>query len=272
MFSKWPINLFFHQFWSQNSSRQKFFVEMMGPIRGLDWPASSGSTCGWSYRSLVEMVILRWKGSLNHFVWGCFGKGSPHPPENGGKKNTYQVIFRLGSLSSLQYLFVSFLLDHWLQWDSQNSTLKKKTNQRCKRRRSMLRIPILGVSWINYTPTQKSIRKMSCMMTPFRGHHRLQTLWLGLARWGRPEKRSLGAGWLRRPQGDPKWENSELDVFFEVDLRKVLCENRMKYVNTWIWWYVNVCVFFRKSCYKPKWEIAIYMLFIQGIEPHVCDT
>lgn len=154
----------------------------------------------------------------------------------------------------------------------QNSTLKKKTNQRCKRRRSMLRIPILGVSWINYTPTQKSIRKMSCMMTPFRGHHRLQTLWLGLARWGRPEKRSLGAGWLRRPQGDPKWENSELDVFFEVDLRKVLCENRMKYVNTWIWWYVNVCVFFRKSCYKPKWEIAISMLFIQGIQPHVRDT
>ena len=148
MFSKWPINLFFHQFWSQNSSRQKFFVEMMGPIRGLDWPASSGSTCGWSYRSLVEMVILRWKGSLNHFVWGCFGKGSPHPPENGGKKNHLSGGFSTWIIVQLTVPFCIVFVGSLLQWDSQNSTLKKKNEPTMQKAPFNVKDPYFG-SFLN---------------------------------------------------------------------------------------------------------------------------
>lgn len=94
-----------------------------------------------------------------------------------------------------------------------------------------------------------------------RGHHRLQTLWLGLARWGRMW-RSLGVNGY-----EPKWpvgENCE-SMCFEVDLRNILCENMMKYTYKYIY-ICYVCVF-RKSCYKPKWEIATYTLFLQGIKP-----
>lgn len=218
---------------------QKFFVEMMGPIRGLDWPASPGSTCGWSYRSLVDCKVedhTPLKGSVNHFVWGCFGKGSPHPLETAAKKTPIRWFFDLDhcpAYSTFLYHFVGSLL----QWASQNSTFTK--NQRCKRRRSMWRIPILGGSWITPFPPQKSILSKDvwnhdtppgsrCFQKPeaITDCKRFGLVWRGGVSlvdeaWGGP---MVTAG-----PSDPRWD-LWVGCFFEVDLRSVLCENMMKYM------------------------------------------
>ena len=73
-------------------------------------PPVDGHTVAWWIARW--RIILPLKGSLDHFVWGCFGIRGVQTPRKTAAKKTPIRWWRLGSGSSLQYLFLSFLLDH----------------------------------------------------------------------------------------------------------------------------------------------------------------